>query len=110
MMNLHLTPVQLLAGLGVLVALGFLWRASVNRARRAADVARRGARLMSLCGRVVCTAALIGGVQWIVIAHPDSALLLAVVLGVPDLLAGYTLTRALTVTTVDIPQSRGGRR
>jgi hypothetical protein len=110
MTMLQLTPIQVLAALGGLLVLGFLWRTSVHRARRAADVARRGARLMSLLGRVVCTAALLGGVQWIVLTHPRSGVLVAVVLGLPDLLAGYTLTRALTVTTVDIPQSRGGRR
>ncbi|MGH3624235.1 MAG: hypothetical protein ACRDQ5_21020 [Sciscionella sp.] len=109
-MTLQLTPVQVLAALGGLVVLGFVWRASVHRARRAAEVARQGARFMSLFGRVMCTAALIGGAQWMVLTHPRSALLVAVVLGVPDLLAGYTLTRALTVTTVDVPRSRGGRR
>jgi hypothetical protein len=52
------------------------------------------------------------GAQWLVFTHPGNATLVWVVLAVPALLAGYTLTRAFTVTT-DAPRRRGrhsGRR
>lgn len=110
-MNLHLTPVELFGGLGGLVALVTVWRATAHAARRAAETTRAGARLMSLAGRVLVTAAVIGGAQWVILTHAaGNATLLAVTLGLPALLAGYTLTRALTVTTSDLPRRRGGRR
>lgn len=109
-MTLHLTPVEILAGLGVVIAVVVIWRASAHAARRAANTARASVRLMSLTGRVALTAALIVGVQWIVITHPGNTTLLVVVLGLPALLASYTLTKALTVTTMDTPHRRSGRR
>jgi hypothetical protein len=110
-MNLTLTPEQVMAGVGVLLALLWVWRAGARRARVAADAARAGARLLSLFGRVLFTAGLIVGAQWIVITHQDaSKWLLLAVLGLPALFASYTLTRALTVTTLDAPRRRGGRR
>ncbi len=107
---LSVTPVQLMAGVGVLLVVGFVWRASVRRARAAANAARSGARLLSLAGRVLFAALLLVGAQWVVVMHPDSPWLLLAVLGVPDLFAAYALTRALTVTTMDSPRRRGGRR
>jgi hypothetical protein len=109
-MTLQLTPIEILAGLGVLLALVMVWRASSRAARRTAEAARASARLMSLAGRVAITAAAIVGVQWLVITHPGNTTLLLVVLGLPALLASYTLTKALTVTTMDTPRYRGGRR
>jgi uncharacterized membrane protein len=110
-MMLQLRPIEMLAGLGAVVALLAVWRISVRAARRAADTARAGVRLMSLAGRVVVTAAVIVGVQWVVLTHAaGNVTLVAVVLGVPALLAGHTLTRALTVTALDTPRHRGGRR
>jgi hypothetical protein len=110
MTTVNLTPTEILAGIGVLFVLLFVWRWSVRRARAAADAARAGARLLSLASRVLFTAGLIVAVQWVVILHPDNKWLLLAVLGLPALLASYTLTRALTVTTVDTPRRRGGRR
>ena len=110
MTALTVTPIQVVAGLGVLFALLIVWRAGVRRARAAADAARAGARLLSLAGRVLFTAGLIVAVQWVVIMHPDSKWLLLAVLGLPALFASHSLTRALTVTTVDTPRRRGGRR
>ncbi len=110
-MTAGLTPVQVLTGAGVLVVLLSVWRASARRARAAADAARAGARLLSLAGRVAFTAGLITGVQWLVITHPTgNGWVLLAVLGLPALFASYTLTRALTVTTMDAPRSRGRRR
>jgi hypothetical protein len=110
-MTLHLTATQCLAGLGVVVTLLTVWRVSARRERAAADAARVGARLLSLAGRVVVTAGVIVGVQWLVITYPiANRWVLLAVLTLPALFASYTLTRALTVTTVDVPQTRRGRR
>ena len=110
MTTINLTPTQIIAGLGVLLALFLFWRWTLRRARAAADAARAGARVLSLAGRVLFTAGLIVAVQWVVILHPDNKWVLLAVLGLPALFAAYTLTRALTVTTVDVPRRRGGRR
>ena len=105
-----LSPVQVMAGVGVLVTLLSVRRAGARRAKATAEAARSGARLMSLAGRVLFTAGLIVGVQWVVITRAGGGWLLLAVLGVPALFASYTLTRALTVTTYDMPRRRGGRR
>lgn len=104
-----MTPTQILAGVGVLLIVLWVWRASARRAKAAADAARSGARLLSLAGRVVFTAGLIVGAQWVVITHPGNPWLLLAVLGFPALFASYALTRALTVTAVDSPRRRGRR-
>ncbi|MFL6118044.1 hypothetical protein [Actinophytocola sp.] len=109
MTQISLTPTQILAGVGVLVILLWVWRAGVRRAKAAAEAARSGARLLSLAGRVLFTAGLIVGVQWVVITHPGNPWLLLTVLGLPALFSSYALTRALTVTVVDSPRRRGRR-
>lgn len=110
MMTVHLTPIEVLAGLGGLLALVLVWRASSRTGRRAAEATRAGVRLVSLTGRVALTAAAIAGVQWIVaLFQRDNTWLLLAVLGLPALLASYTLTQALTVSTTDMPR-KGGRR
>ncbi|SFW63123.1 hypothetical protein [Amycolatopsis australiensis] len=112
-MTLTLTPTQILAGAGVLLALFVVWRFGARKARRAADAARAGARVVSLAGRVLFTGAAFMGVQWLVITHPGNPTLLLVVLGLPDLIAAHVLTRALTVTSLDTTSTRrrgGGRR
>jgi hypothetical protein len=108
-MTLSFTSAQVLVGTGVLLVLFVLWRFSARKARHAAEVARASARVVSLAGRVVFTGAAFISVQWLVITHPGSTTLLLVVLGVPDLIASYVLTRVLTVTSVDSIH-RGGRR
>ena len=109
MNGLTVTPTQILAGVGVLLVLFWVWRAGARRAKATAEAARSGARLVSLVGRVLFNAGLIVAVQWVVIAHPGSPWLLFAVLGLPALFASYALTRAMTVTTVDTSK-RGGRR
>lgn len=110
MTAISLTPTQILAGVGVLLILLRVWRASVRRAKAAADAARSGARLLSLAGRVLFTAGLIVAVQWVVITHPTgSPWLLLAVLGFPAVFSSYALTRALTVTTMDGPRRRDRR-
>ena len=81
-MTVQLTPTQILAGAGLLLALFIVWRWSARKARRAADEARASARVVSLAGRVVFTSAAFTGVQWLVITHPGNPLLLLVVLGI----------------------------
>jgi hypothetical protein len=110
-MTLALTPMQVVSGIAVLLVLLMVWRAGVRRARAAADAARAGARLLSLFGRVLFTAGVIVGVQWLAITHPAvNKWVVLAALGLPALFASYTLTRALTVTTVDTSRRRGGRR
>lgn len=107
MTTISVTPVEVLAGLGALLTVIFTWRAGARRAR---DAARAGARLGSLAGRVLFNAVLIVAVQWVVITYRTDGWLLLAVLGLPALFASYALTRALTVSTLDVPRHRGGGR
>jgi hypothetical protein len=109
MTTISLTPVDVMAGVGALAVLVFVWRSGARRARAAAEAARTGARLVSLAGRVGFTAGLIVGAQWLVITHQPGGWLLLGTLGLPALFAAYTLTRALTITTEDMPRRRGHR-
>jgi hypothetical protein len=109
--TISLTPEQVLIGIGGLLALFLVWRVGARRAKAAAKAARTGARLVSLAGRVLFTAGVMVGTQWIVITHPGNMALLLIVLAIPDVLASYVITRALTVTTLDgSDRSRGDRR
>ena len=86
-------------------------RAAVRRAHAAADIARVGTSAVSLLGRMLTTALVIVGAQWLVITHPSNQTLLWVALGLPALLASYTLTKALTVTEIrPSAQDRSHRR
>ena len=86
-------------------------QAGIQRARAAADIARVGTSAVSLVGRVLTTALVIVGVQWLVITHPSNQTLLWGALGLPALLASYTLTKALTVTEIrPSPRNSSGRR
>jgi hypothetical protein len=110
---MKLTPTELLVALAVALVVLWVWRASARRARRAADAARAGVRLLSLTGRVVVGAAVLSGVQWMALTYPGAPWEVRVAaLGLPALVSSYTLVRALTVTTVDIRREtrRGGRR
>ncbi len=112
-MTFTLTPTQILAGVGVLLILFAVWRFGARKARQGAEAARASARVVSLAGRVLFTGAAFTGVQWLVITHPGSPTLVLVVLGLPDLIAAYVLTRALTVTSLDTTtrsRRRGGGR
>ncbi|MGH3869464.1 MAG: hypothetical protein ACRDQ4_25835 [Pseudonocardiaceae bacterium] len=90
-----------------LLALVLKAQAGVRRARAAADIARVGTTAVSLIGRVLTTALVIVGAQWLVITHPSNHTLFWVVLGLPALVSSYTLTKALTVTEIR-SSSRGG--
>lgn len=82
------------------------------RARRtaiAAEIARVGTSPVSLMGRVLVTAAVIVGAQWLVITHPANKTLLLVVLAIPALITACVLVKALTVTEIRPNRGRGGR-
>jgi hypothetical protein len=94
-----------------LLAIALKARSGVRRARAAADIARVGTSAVSLIGRMLTTALVIVGAQWLVITHPSNQTLLWVTLGLPALLASYTLTKALTVTEIrPSPRDRSHRR
>ena len=64
---------------------------------------------MSLVGRVLMTAGVITGAQWLVITYAaTNTTLLWVMLGLPALFAAYTLTKALTVIEIRPSQRTGG--
>jgi hypothetical protein len=74
-----------------------------------------GVLVVAVAGRVLLAAAVIAGIQWAVIHYlPSNATLMWVVLGVPALLAGYTLAESLTGSTGLSSTGRrrraGGRR
>src|SRR3954469_22201294 len=73
-----------------------------------------GVVLIAVAGRVLLAAAVIVGIQWAVIHYLSAnATLVWVVLGVPALLAGYTLAGAVTGTTglgSALRHRRGGGR
>lgn len=109
-MTINLSPAEVLAAFGVLLALVMVWRSGTRRARRAADVARAGSQVVSLAGRVLVAAGVIVGVQWVAITYTPGSTLFWVVLAVPALIAGHVLTRLLTVTSLDTTRRRGDRR
>lgn len=109
-MNIAVTPTQALAGLGIALFLLIVWRSGARRARAAADAARSGARVVSLAGRVLVTAGVIVAAQWVIVTRADDHMVVVVALVVPALFAAHTITRAVTVTTLDTYRRRGDRR
>jgi len=109
-MTIDVTPTQVVAGLGVLLALVMMWRSGTRRARRAAGAAHAASRVVSLAGYVFVTAGVIVGVQWVAITYAPGTTLFWAVLTGPALIAGHVLTRALTVTSLDVTHRRGDRR
>jgi hypothetical protein len=101
--------------LGGMAALGVLSvvvkaKAGARRAAAAAEIARVGASPVSLFGRVLFTALVILGVQWLAITHPGNRAVLLAVLGFPSLVTAFVLVKALTVTEIRPSRTRGGRR
>ena len=109
-MTVNLTPTQVIAVLGVLLALVMVWRSGTRRGRRAADTAHMTSRVASLLGYVLGTAGVIVGVQWMAITYAPGSTLFWVVLAVPALITAYVTTRALAVTSLDVTYRRGDRR
>jgi hypothetical protein len=107
---INLTPTQVVAVMGVLLALLMVWRSGTRRGRRAADAAHVASRVASLLGYVLGTAGIIVGVQWVVITYAPGSTLFWVALAVPALITAYVTTRALAVTSLDVTYRRGDRR
>ncbi|MGH3793377.1 MAG: hypothetical protein ACRDSP_00655 [Pseudonocardiaceae bacterium] len=105
-------PELFLGGMAALGVLSVVVKAKVNARRTAvaAEITRVGTSTVSLLGRVLVTAVMIVGVQWLVITHPGNRTLLVVVLAFPALVTSFTLVKALTVTEIRRSRSRGGRR
>ena len=109
-MTVTVSPTQVLAVVGVLVIVLMVWRSGTRRARRATQAAHAASRVVSLAGHVVVTAAVIVGAQWLVITYASGSTLFWVALALPALITGHVLTRAVTVTSVDVTYRRGDRR
>lgn len=107
-MMINPAPTQVVAVLGVLLALMMLWRSGARRGRRAADAAYGASRVASLAGYLLGTAGVIIGAQWAVITYAPGSTLFWVVLVVPALITAHVLTRS--VTSLDSGYWRGGRR
>jgi len=105
-MELFLAGVAALAVLSVMVRA----KAGVRRAQAAAEIARVGTSPVSLLWRVLVTALVIVGVQWLVFTHSDNPTVRWVVLGIPALVTAYALVKALTVMQVKPSRRAGGRR
>ncbi len=98
-----------MAALAVLSVAIKVW-AGIRRAKVAAEIARVGTSPVSLLWRVLVAAAVIAGVQWLVLTHFSSNMTLVwVTLGLPALVTAYALTRSLTVTEIDSHRRRGRR-
>jgi hypothetical protein len=104
------TPMQVLALVGVLAIVAMMWRSGTRRARRAAQAAHAASRVVSLAGHVLATAGVIVGVQWLVITYAPESTLFWVALALPALITGHVLTKAFTVTSVDVTYRRGDPR
>jgi hypothetical protein len=109
-MTVNLTPTQVIAVLGVLLALVMMWRSGTRRGRRAADTTQMASRVASLLGYVLGTAGVIAGEQSMAITYAGGSTLFWVVLAVPALITAHVTTRALAVTSLDVTYHRGDRR
>jgi hypothetical protein len=101
-----------LGGIAALTVLSVMVkaRAGVKKARAAAEIARVGTSPVSLAGRVLVTALVIVGVQWLVITHVDDQMWWWVALGAPALVTAVTVTKTLTVMQINPSERRGGAR
>jgi hypothetical protein len=107
-MTINLSPTQVVAVMGVLLALLMMWRSGARRGRRAAEAASGASRVASLAGHLLGTAGVILGVQWVTITYAPGSTLFWVVLALPALITAHALTR--TVTSLETTYWRGDRR
>jgi bacteriorhodopsin len=108
--TVNLTPTQVVAVIVLLVVVVMMWRSGTRRAHRAAQAAHAASRVVSLAGQVLSTAGVIVGAQWLVITYALGSTLFWVALALPALIAGHVLTKALTVTSVEVTHRRGDSR
>src|SRR3954451_8814921 len=85
-----------LAGLGLLAVFTSGAKAGRNSERAVREVTRIGGNAV----RMVVTAVVVVGVQWVALAATSDPVVWAVVLGLPALFAGTTVARLLAVTEV----------
>jgi hypothetical protein len=107
-MTVDLSTTQVVAVLGVLLALLMMFRSGARRGRRAANVAYGASRVASLAGYLLGTAGVIVGVQWLAITYARGSTLFWVALAVPALITAHALTRS--VTSLDSGYWRGDGR
>jgi hypothetical protein len=107
-MTISLSPTQVIAALGVLLALLMMWRSGTRRGRRAVEAAHGASRVASLAGHMLGTAGVIVSAQWAAITYAPGSTLSWVVLALPALITAHALTR--TVTSLDTTYGRGDRR
>ena len=96
-MTINLSPTQVVAALGVVLALLMMWRSGARRGRRAANTAHAASRVASLAGHVLGTAGVIVGVQWVAITYALGSTLFWVVLALPALITAHALTKSVAV-------------
>jgi hypothetical protein len=108
--TVNLTPTQVVTVIVVLVVVVMMWRSGTRRAHRAAQAAHAASRVVSLAGQVLSTAGVIVGAQWLVITYALGSTLFWVALALPALIAGHVLTKALTVTSLEVTHRRGDSR
>ena len=102
-----LIVVVALAGLGVLAAFRSGARGAYRVARQTQEVTRMGGNL----GRALGSAAVIVGIQWVVVSFTTDPRSWGVALGVPALFAGAAIARMFSVTeALHARDYRGGRR
>jgi len=94
-MTIDLSPTQVVAVLGVGLALLMIWRSGTRRGRRAGAAAHAGSRVASLAGHLLGTAGVILGVQWVAITYTPGSTLFWVVLALPALITAHALTRSV---------------
>jgi hypothetical protein len=109
-MTINLTPTQVLAAIGVLVVVVMMWRSGTRRAHRAAQAAHAASQVVSLAGQVLATSGAIVGAQWLVITYALGSTLFWVALALPALIAGHVVTKALTMTSLQVTHRRGDWR
>jgi hypothetical protein len=106
--TINLTLAQVVAVLGVLLALLMMGRPGAQRGRRAVDAAYGASRVGSVAGSLLGTAGVIVGVQWWAITYARGSTLFWVVLAVPALITAHAFTRS--VSSLDGGYWRGDRR
>ena len=106
-MTISLSPTQVVAVLGVLLALLMMWRSGTRRGRRAADATHAASRVASLAGHLLGTAGVIMSVQWVTITYAPGSTLFWIVLALPALITAHALTKS--VASMDT-YWRGDRR
>jgi hypothetical protein len=94
-MTINLSPTQVVAVLGVVLALLMMWRSGSRRGRRAAEVTHAASRIASLAGHVLGTAGVIVAVQWVTITYALDSTLFWVSLALPALITAHALTRSV---------------